>query len=290
MARGESEEESVRSVMDMPRVAVMGAGMVGGALGRYFESRDIPTGWFDPPKGLVDVNVLRNADVIFVAVPTPYYLDGSGFDDSFLRAACDAIPVGGKTIVIKSTVLPGTTERFQSLYPQHRVLFNPEFLTEAHADEDMRTPDRQILGITAQSASDANVVMALLPRAPFERVMTAKDAEMVKYFGNAFLAAKVTFANQLFDLCEQVGCEYERVQEAAAADPRIGKSHLQIFHNGYRGYGGKCLPKDVRSLVQLAESLGVDMSLLKIAETYNNQLCQSQGIEIQWREGSPNKT
>ncbi|MCI0479891.1 hypothetical protein L0Y59_05075 [Candidatus Uhrbacteria bacterium] len=273
----------------MTRIAIMGTGMVGGALARFFRTQNIEPALYDPPKGLGDANVLGDADVVFVAVPTPYYLDGTGFDESFLRAALDAIPGEGKTVVLKSTILPGTTERFQELYPQHRVLFNPEFLTETTVDRDMQNPNRQIVGFTAQSRRDAELVMGLLPRAPFERVVPAKVAELVKYFGNAFYALKVAYANQMFDVCGKLGVDYDDVKDCAKAEPWIGTQHLEIFHKGYRGYGGKCLPKDTRSLIQLGESLGVDLSVLKAAETYNNALQTSQGIDIQWEEGSPKK-
>ncbi len=274
--------------------------MVGGALDRYFKSQNLQAGLFDPPKGLDDVAVLGEADVIFVAVPTPYYLpdrqaglDGSGFDDSFMRAAIDAIPQEGKTIVLKSTITPGTTERFQALYPQHRILFNPEFLTETTADHDMQHPKRQIVGYTQESRRDAELVMGLLPRAPFEKIVAAKEAEMVKYFGNAFYALKVAYANQMHDLCQKMGVDYDAVKECAKAEPMIvgdqHNTHLEIYHKGYRGYGGKCLPKDTRSIIQLAEQMGIDLTLLKEAEKYNNELQKSQGIDIQWVEGSPKK-
>lgn len=274
----------------MATVAIIGTGMVGGALDRFFRTQNVTPGLYDPPKGLNDASVLAAADVIFVAVPTPYYLDGSGFDDSFLRAAIDAIPADGKTIVLKSTILPGTTERFQTLYPRHRILFNPEFLTETTAEYDMQHPNRQIVGFTPQSRRDAELVMGLLPRAPFEKIVPATVAELVKYFGNAFYALKVAYANQMFDLCGKLGVDYDLVKDCAKAEPMVGTTHLEIFHKGYRGYGGKCLPKDTRSIIQLAESFGIDLSLLKAAETYNNDLGTAQGIDIRWEEGSPKKT
>jgi UDPglucose 6-dehydrogenase len=277
----------------MPRIAIMGTGMVGGALDRYFKMKNVEAGLYDPPKGLDDASVLRDADVIFLAVPTPYYLDGSGFDDSFLRAAIDAIPVPGKTLVFKSTIMPGTTDHFQEMYPQHRILFNPEFLTETTADKDMQFPNRQIIGYTEQSRRDAELVLGLLPNAPFEKIVTAKEAEMVKYFGNAFYALKVAYANQVYDLCQKMNVNYDAVKECGKAEPMMvgdqRNSHLEIFHKGYRGYGGKCLPKDTRSIIQLAERLGVDLSLLKAAEAYNNKIGKEQGIDIQWEEGSPKK-
>ncbi len=267
----------------------MGTGMVGGALERYLKASNVESGLYDPPKGLADTGVLSRADVIFVAVPTPYYLDGTGFDDSFLHKAVQAIQNSGKTIVLKSTITPGTTDKMQELYPQHRFLFNPEFLTEVTADFDMVHPNRQIVGYTSQSRRDAELVMGLLPRAPFEKIMPAKNAELVKYFGNAFYALKVAYANQFYDLCQKLDADYDQIKECGQAEPMIGKNHLEIFHKGYRGYGGKCLPKDTRAIIQLAEQTGVDLSLLKAAEAYNNPLTESQGLDIQWHEGSPKK-
>lgn len=273
----------------MQAIAIMGTGMVGSALERYFRSVHITPDLYDPPRGLNDRAVLDRAEVIFVAVPTPYYLNPVGFDDSYLRAAFDAIPGEGKTVVIKSTVLPGTTDRFQELYPQHRILFNPEFLTETTADFDMVHPNRQIMGYTPKSRCDAELVMGLLPPAPFERIIPAMAAELVKYFSNAFYALKVAYANQMYDLCQKLGADYDSIKECAQADPMVGKTHLEIFHKGYRGYGGKCLPKDTRAIIQLAEANGLDVTLLRAAEAYNNELCKKQGIDIQWKEGSPDK-
>ncbi len=273
----------------MNRIAIMGVGMVGGALDRYFKTQNIQAGLFDPAKELSDPSVLREADVIFVAVPTPYYLDGSGFDDSFIRQAVETIPTPGKTIVLKSTILPGTTEHLQSMYPMHRFLFNPEFLTETTVDHDMQHPNRQIVGYTRESRRDAELVMGLLPHAPFEKIMPAREAELVKYVGNAFYSLKVAYANQMFDLCDRIGADYDRVKECVKAEPWMGTHHWEIFHKGYRGYGGKCLPKDTRAIAQLAERHGIDLSLLRQAESYNNALSESQGIDIRWEEGSPAK-
>jgi UDPglucose 6-dehydrogenase len=273
----------------MTTVAIMGTGMVGGALDRYFQTKNIKAGLFDPPKGLSDTQVLADADVIFIAVPTPYYLDGSGFDESFLRNAIETIPAVGKTIVLKSTILPGTTEAFQKDYPQHRFLFNPEFLTETTVDDDMQHPNRQIIGYTMESRRDAELVLGLLPKASFEKIIPARAAELVKYFGNAFYALKVAYANQMYDLCQALETDYDLVKECAKAEPWMGTQHWEIFHKGYRGYGGKCLPKDTRAILQLGKKHGIDLTLLRHGEAYNNALGQAQGLDIQWPEGSPKK-
>jgi UDPglucose 6-dehydrogenase len=225
---------------------------------------------FDPPKGFASLEALDDAETVFICVPTPY-TPGRGFDDGYLQVAVGALR-GAKTVVIKSTVLPGTTQLMQERFPRHRFLFNPEFLREATAFEDFVRPDRQIVGCTGASEADAERVLAMLPRAPFERICDAAEAEMAKYVANSFLAVKVTFANEVFDLCERLGIDYAPVRNIAAADARIGPSHLDVFDAGYRGYGGKCLPKDSKALLDLARAAGVELQVLRAADGANETL------------------
>jgi UDPglucose 6-dehydrogenase len=263
--------------MNRSQVAVMGVGWVGGALLRYFQDAGRSPIAYDPPKGMGSKEELAKADVVFICVPTPYRQDGEGFDLSFVEAAVEALPPG-KIVVIKSTVLPGTTESLQAKYPQHTFLFNPEFLREKTADADLRNPDRQIIGTTAASAGLADDVLALLPKAPFTRAVRATEAEAVKYFGNCFLAMKVVFANQMFDVCRTLGVDYDSVKECSAADGRIGPSHLEVRQDGYRGYAGSCFPKDVRAFIQLGERIGIDVELMKTVERLNNELVSNQSL------------
>lgn len=153
----------------------------------------------------------------------------------------------------------------------------------------MMYPDRQIVGYTEKSQTVAGDVMQLLPLAPFERVLPATEAELVKYFGNTWFALKVSFANQMYDLAQALRVDYDRMVEAAAADKRIGRTHLNVMHKGYRGYGGRCIPKDTRALIQLADSKGVDLKLHKIAEAINNELMRQQGIEDPETKGIRNQ-
>ncbi|MFH0740184.1 MAG: hypothetical protein V1819_03835 [bacterium] len=277
-------------------IGIMGVGMVGGALKDYFEKRGKKVGenlfLYDPFKGFESIDEVNKADVIFICVPTPY-LKGpalrspaeahskpkaEGFDLSYVEDAFSKIK-GEKVVVIKSTALPGTTQKFQDKYPQHKVLFNPEFLTELTAEQDMSYPDRQIIGCTEQSFNVAKDIMMLLPLAPYEKIMPAIEAEMVKYFGNNWFAVKVSFANQMYDVCQKLGISYDTVMEGASADKRIGPSHLVVMHKGYRGYGGKCLPKDIRALIQFGDSIGVDLKLHKTTEEINNELMKMQNID-----------
>ena len=258
-------------------IGICGVGMVGGALKRYFEKKGAKPFLYDKGKNLGSIEQVNQADIIFICVPTPFDKE-KGFDLSFVEDACKNIS-SQKIIVIKSTVLPGTTEKFQQKYPHHKFLFNPEFLTELTADQDMQYPDRQIIGYTKQSCNIAGDILQILPLAPFKKIIPAAEAEMVKLFGNTWFSTKVVFANQMYDLCQKLGIDYEKVKEAAGADKMIGKTHLEIFHKGYRGYGGKCLSKDIKALIRFADDQGIDLKLHKLVEEINNQLMEKQGVE-----------
>ena len=252
------------------KIGIIGVGMVGGAMLRYFESIGKKPLAYDKFNGLGSAEKINEADIIFICVPTPFD-KRNGFDLSAIEEAFKIIK-GKKIIVIKSTVLPGTTEKLQKKHSQHKILFNPEFLTELTSDQDMKYPDRQIIGYTKKSYNVAREIMQILPLAPFERIIPATEAEMVKYFGNTWFSVKVVFANQMYDLCQALKIDYEIVKECAAADKRIGRTHLDVFHKGYRGYGGKCLPKDTKALIQKGDELGIDLKLLKITEKINSEL------------------
>lgn len=257
-------------------IGIMGIGMVGGSVARYFESRGMKPILYDPPRGLDSKEEINKAEIVFICVPTPYDEEKGGFDLSFVKTALSVLG-GEKIVVLKSTILPGSTDQIQAGFPQHKILFNPEFLTEVSADQDMSYPDRQIVGYTEKSFNVAKDVMLLLPLAPFERIVPAKVAEMVKYFNNTWFSTKVVFANQVFDVCEKMNIDYDSVRDCASADKRVGPSHLDVFHMGYRGYGGKCLPKDTRAFIQLGDRLGADQQLLKAVENINNELIRKQG-------------
>lgn len=278
------------------KIAVVGIGMVGAPIARFFaEERGCERGAdlflydIDPRKGYSDD--INRADIIFISVPTPAAPGG--------RANIDAVSSvvsmvrGEKIVVIKSTVPPGTTEYFQKKHPQHKILFNPEFLTEKRAWEDFIKPDRQIVGFTEQSVDAAHAVLSLLPRAPFMSPwgvntyrpvkITATEAEIIKYGGNAYFSRKVTFANALAMLAQSHGAEYENIRLGMAADYRIGDSHLDVGHGGYRGFGGYCFPKDLNALMAHMRERGAHAGaeLLRQDWDFNEKLLASQGLTVE---------
>lgn len=197
-----------------------------------------------------------DCDIVFVAVPTPTTPDG--FDDSALRSVLPLIGFG-KIAVIKSTVLPGTTISLQQSYPDIFVLHSPEFLVEKTAAYDAAHPNRNIVGVpydTEEYCAKAQQVLDVLPHAPYERIMPAQDAELVKYAGNCFLFTKVVFMNVLYDLANATGADWETVRDAMVHDLRIGESHTQPVHSSGRGAGGHCFVKDFEAFRQLYRRVG----------------------------------
>ncbi len=276
--------------MKRPLIGIVGVGMVGGPFARYFEKYKgyvRGTNLFlydtDPKKKFHDD--VNRADVVFISVPTPRNPDGSA-DMSRIRDAISRF-ADGKTIVLKSTVPPGTTEAFAGEYPEHQFLFNPEFLTEKNAWQDMLHPDRQIVGFTKKNVQAAELVLSLLPKAKFsaptkDQKITATEAEYIKYAGNIYLARKVNWANALAKATEKLGANYEHVRAGLAADVRIGKSHLDVNHHGYRGFGGYCFPKDTAAFMAFAKTNGLDdvHALLEADWKFNEQLLAEQGFTI----------
>ncbi len=251
--------------------------MVGKTLKNYFEKKGFDIFLYDKEKNLGSPSRINLADIIFICVPTPYK-EGEGLSLEHVEKTCKNLD-RSKIIVIKSTVLPKTTEKLQKKYKRHKFLFNPEFLVEARAKETTENPERQIVGYTEESKDFAERIMKILPEAPYQKIMPATEAEMVKCFGNCFLATKVIFANQFFDICKSSEIDYDSVKEAVGKDSRIGMGHLEIFHAGYRGYGGKCLPKDVKALIEFCKKSNLKADFLKKIEEINNRLMKDQGID-----------
>jgi len=196
---------------------------------------------------------IKDCDIVFIAVPTPS--TPKGFDDSILRNAIGIVGEG-KTAVIKSTLLPGRTELIQKDFPKIYVVHSPEFLREVTAAHDAANPDRNIIGIPVMNdeyKKKAQEVIEVLPKAPFEQICSAREAELVKYGGNNFLYFKVIFMNMLYDLAGEYGARYEEVKKAMMADPRIGKSHMDPIHKSGRGAGGHCFIKDFSAFTEIYE-------------------------------------
>lgn len=197
---------------------------------------------------------------IFVCVPTPMKPDGA-CDTSIVEEVIAGIG-SFKTIVLKSTVPPGTTQRLAEKYDA-RICFNPEFLTEANSVEDFKQQDRIILGGHPDVIKQVSELYELAFPGVHQAWVHATTAEMIKYVTNCFLATKVSFANEIKRLCAALGITYERMIDVAKLDPRLGDSHWHVpGPDGHYGFGGTCFPKDLLALITLARENQIPRAVL----------------------------
>ncbi len=267
------------------KIGIIGQGFVGSAIREGLNSfYDVLTYDIDKSKcNSTHTAVCREADIIFVCIPTPMRKDGK-CDTRLLESVVEKLQDEcGKlnktpTVVLKSTIPPGTTTKiYNKGYLD--VCFSPEFLTEANSFEDFKNQTRIIIG-----GEGAKKVKRMF-RKPFPRipiiVTKAETAEMVKYFTNCFLATKVTFANQMYEICDNAGIDYDKVCEYALYDQRIGKSHLAVpGPDGDRGFGGHCFPKDLAAMIYYAwQIVGADRGFLEAVENMNSHYRKNKDWE-----------
>ena len=221
-------------------------------------------------------SAVKVSEVCFIAVGTPLGEDGSA-DLQYVFGVAESIAKamnGYKVIVDKSTVPVGTAEKVTELikantnYP-FDVVSNPEFLKQGNAVDDFLSPDRVIIGSNSDKATQ--IMQEIY--APFFRtgnrviVMDVKSAEMTKYAANSFLATKISFMNEIANLCEKIGANAEMVRVGISTDSRIGNKFL--FPG--LGYGGSCFPKDVKALIKTGTEFGCDMSIIKSVDDTNKK-------------------
>jgi UDPglucose 6-dehydrogenase len=269
----------------MSRIAVIGNGYVGQAMVRLFGGADI----YDPALGYKDRSVMAEADLIFVCVPTPQSWPDGECDS---RAVEETViwltqeiklrsSLEGKTIVLKSTVTPGTTRLLCEEHGLERVLFfSPEFIGESKYYTPDRYPDPEdqrrhgfvVIG-SHPGARDSDRARAL---EPFKAILgpccryvltDATLAEAMKYMSNTWAATKVGFANEWFDLCEEIGISYDELRELWLLDRRTEPMHTAVFREA-RGFSGKCLPKDLHAIVSFARSHGLPVPIMTGALQY----------------------
>ena len=256
-------------------IGIIGYGFVGEAINFGFEeTHDIYK--YDKYKdtGCDLDTVLKISDVIFVCLPTPFndktiHIDLSIYDE-VIKEVCSK--VDNQIFVIKSTVTPGTTKRYQELYPNNHFAFNPEFLTEKHFRHDFINSSRIVLGGDIEVVNKVEKLYRQNPhftKTPIIK-MSVTEAEIVKYQANITLATRVAVANVFYDICEAMGQNYDNVKEGVELDPRITSSHLTVTEE--RGFGGKCFTKDLGAIIGRANDLGVDTKLLEEVYEYNDRI------------------
>ena len=266
-------------------IGIIGQGFVGTAVNEGLKSKfNVET--YDIAKKSTCSSigeVCEKSDVVFVCLPTPMHPDGSCSTLIVQKVLNEINDLNTcNTVVVKSTIPPGTTEQWNKKYNNIQIVFNPEFLTEANSIEDFKTQNRIIVG----GPRPASTKVARLFRKAFPKIPIIKTgsthAEMVKYVTNCFLATKVSFANEMFKVCNELDIDYDKVIEYAKFDERLGYSHWAVpGPDGDFGFGGHCFPKDMNALIYLGDRLGVDLKTLKSALETNDKVRANRDWEQQ---------
>ncbi len=261
------------------RLGVIGSGFVGGAVINGFDQPNVDMWVVDPKKTTTTLRQLVEADthITFICLPTPESADGSvnvtivdSVLDELNKFAYDGL------VVIKSTITPDHLTRFVEQYDL-RIVYNPEFLTEANAHQDFINPPMQILGGVWEECEI--VERAYVEFSKVKVVPTFKtdivSASLLKYTINSWLATKVSFMNELYRLhqASNASTTWDQFTDMLQRDPRIGGSHLSVpGPDGQFGFGGHCFPKDTAGLLSYSEQKQVSLSVLKQAVSYNKSV------------------
>ena len=278
------------------KIGVVGNGFVGGAVKFGFSPQvgcDAEVRVYDknPDKSTHSLEeTVNESDFIFLSVPTPANEDGSINIDIITNALEDINEVhNGKAnaILIRSTVIPGTTWALQTKYPNLNILFNPEFLTERSANFDFINQSRFIVGNSGQqmSAMKSEQFVELIKDRFGDCVAVMETsyetAELIKYMSNCFFATKVSFMNEMYQIAEKIDANWDEAVSGFVSDGRIGHSHLGVpGHDGKFGFGGSCFPKDIQAMIDFAEMFGLNPSVLKGAWEKNLEVRSEQD----WKE------
>ncbi len=245
------------------KIGIIGNGFVGEAQAFAFSSiADVFIYDIDPHKSKDSIESVHDCDYVFICVPTPMSRTGeqdfSYVEKVFSKAKSKPI------YIIKSTVLPGSTKKLSEKYPNFKVIFSPEFLTERTAKLDMLTQSRIILGGEKQIVDKVEKIF--IERFKNKNIIKTDSvtAELIKYMNNSFFATKVSIMNEFKLLSDKIGANWDDALFGFASDGRIGDSHLNVpGHDGKLGYGGTCFPKDVNALLNFSRRNSVDLNTIE---------------------------
>jgi UDPglucose 6-dehydrogenase len=262
-------------------IGLIGRGFVGNAIYENLKTEH-KVSVYDTNNELATVDSINklceDCSIIFVALPTPMQESGE-CDLSIVFGVMGEIneSYNDNIIILKSTVVPGTCRNISKRFPKLRMVFSPEFLTEKNSVLDFKNCNRVIFGGNKLDNDVCHDLFRdMFPHKSYLKT-NWETAEMVKYFLNTFLATKISFANEMFDICEAIGINYEDVVELSLHDERVAKSHLQVpGPDGDRGFGGTCFPKDINALTSFCKQNNVDSTMLNSVWQKNLKVRQNK--------------
>jgi nucleotide sugar dehydrogenase len=251
------------------KIGVIGNGFVGSAVANGFNKYNVKVFDKNPNLSTHTLKDVVSQDFVFICVPTPMKdMMGDDCNLSIIESCFrDIEEIGSNAIlIVKSTVPIGTTSRLQSKHGSLNIVHSPEFLTAKFAKEDFLNADRHIVGYTNKQSIGIeafNLFQKAFPNIPC-LMMKSVESESVKYIANCFFATKVSFFNEIHLLIEKLGLDWSSIIKGVTEDRRIGDSHYQVpGHDGDKGFGGTCFPKDVNALIATFEKNGIDPKVLK---------------------------
>ena len=247
------------------KLGVIGHGYVGESQSFAFSpSFDVRVYDKDSLKSTHSLNEVLDSDFIFVCVPTPMKKDGSqdlSFVESFFKTAKD-----GPVYIIKSTIIPGTTNLLKEKFKKLKIVFSHEFLTERTAKLDILTQTRIILEGDKNLTSKVRELYEIRFKNKTIIETDSLTAEYIKYMNNTFFASKVSIMNEFYRLAKQLGVDWETALYGFVSDQRIGDSHLNVpGPDGKLGFGGTCFPKDINAFISFAKKNNINMNVLEAA-------------------------
>lgn len=267
-----------------PLIGFVGQGWIGKNYADDFERRGFQTVRYALEEPYVrNREKIKACDFVFIAVPTP--TTPAGFDYSIVRSSLGYVGKG-KTAIIKSTIVPGTTKSLQDEHPDITVVYSPEFLSEATAAHDAAYPFMNIVGLTRDSVHQKDIaaqIHGILPKAAFSQTCSSTEAEIIKYSHNGSGYTQILFFNIMFDLAIRHGCNWHMIQRAIEADPLVNNRYARPVHKSGRGAGGGCFIKDVAAL-RAEYAADVDdpegAALLEAMERKNIALLRGTGKDL----------
>jgi len=271
---------AARGKRGKPLVGFIGQGWIGKAYSDNFEERGYEVIRYSLEKPWIkNRDKIRDCDIVFIAVWTP--TTPQGFDSSVIESVLPLVGEG-KIAVIKSTVLPGTTERLQKKFPKITILFGPEFLSIKSSVHDAAHPFANLIGMPMNDTKHflaAERVMKTLPRAPLTEICKSAEAEIFKYTHNASGYTQVILFNIMYDVALKFGADWDVINHAIQADPLISKRYSNPVHKGGRGAGGGCFIKDIAALrMHYKKHLPEDREGLRVLEAM-----EAKNIELLMR-------
>jgi len=262
--------------MDKPKIGIIGFGFLGRALAHGFALHaDIKI--YDKYENFYDKleDVVNDSDFLFVGVPTPMRDDGSqdlsNIEDAVKNIA--EISKKRKIIILRSTIIPGTTRYFADEYLDHDFVFFPEFLTERNAKLDFINSSRLIFGGDEEVLVEIEDLFRIrFPHTPIYKT-SWEAAEIVKYMCNCFFAVKISYLNEIYDVAKYYDIDYNELKNMFLSDYRIGNSHVDVpGYDGHRGFGKKCFPKDIKAFVNWAKEKNLSLEMCETADKVNERI------------------